>query len=169
MLASTPHLRSPTPHPAAHRVRRIREELAEREAIAKADEEVKMEVAVSRAHHDSVNKLLAVDLDSKEAVQTAMEADWPDIRVHRFTKEAKEQEKLKLLILKSFVLISDLFVHLVATHTHTHTHTHTPPVVDARNPCLSPGTSTTPARCPAATSRRCARWSSSISCATPAR
>lgn len=99
-------------------MRRIREELAEREAIAKADEEVKMEVAVSRAHHDSVNKLLAVDLDSKEAVQTAMEADWPDIRVHRFTKEAKEQEKLKLLILKSFVLISDLFVHLVATRTH---------------------------------------------------
>ena len=63
-----------------------------------------------QVYAESVNRMLTVDLDNSSAVRQMLANDWPDIRVHRFTKERGELQALKKIILKNFVLLSDLYV-----------------------------------------------------------
>jgi len=81
-----------------------------REEKAKELEAIKQEEADSHEYEESVNRMLAVNLDDADAVANAIAHDWPNIRLERFTKDDEELETLKLIILRNFVVTSDLYV-----------------------------------------------------------
>mmetsp|Transcript_13658 Transcript_13658/g.47623 ORF Transcript_13658/g.47623 Transcript_13658/m.47623 type:complete len:603 (-) Transcript_13658:168-1976(-) len=81
-----------------------------------ATRKAKAEADALQAERDAIKasafeKLLVVDLDDPESVARALSGDWQHVRVGLLTRSPEEEEEVKKLYLKHFVIISDVFKH----------------------------------------------------------
>jgi len=96
--------------PQRHRAEKKR--LADLEKAREASaEDLRLAAEHEQQRMDEMSKLLAVDLDSPEQVERAMELDWPYIRIGWFTKSETEIMAIKKLFLTHFVGLTDLYKH----------------------------------------------------------
>lgn len=78
-----------------------------RELQRKEDEERKKREEDER--YAKMTKFLVIDVDDPEAMSAALEADWTYVRVEEVTHDEDEIMKIKKILLKRYVAITDVF------------------------------------------------------------
>lgn len=83
-----------------------REELLRRAEEVRREEEARQASALL-----AMGRLLDVDMDDPRAVEESLSSDWGNVRVDTVADDADDVRSTKLVVLKNFAMINDLYRH----------------------------------------------------------